>query len=538
MDILKLRAIALINGWLHKKADEVNQEAVMKTVYQEVDISAGYFLVLTIANLIALAGLITDNTAVIIGAMLISPLMGPILSSGFAFITGNETIGRMALSTIVKSVAATIAVAALATWLSPLNEATGEILSRTRPNLYDLVIAFLAGLVGAIAICTKRNYITIVPGVAIATAVIPPLSVAGYGLGSGHFSIALGGFFLFFTNFVAIIISTCIVFFIYGFRPGILSDIDMASLKKRIYALGAVLFVISIPLLYTLHVSISEVRLRGGINTALKRAFDTDKVSYLSGFDYREADDALRVRAAINTTRYLDEEEIAEAEETIEAALGREITLDVEQVLMQAGGLKPVVPTTISALTQPKPDPKKEMEAASHTLGNATVSVERIFSPYRVIEFYLGKKHGSAGLAGVIKVRRDSPFTPDEALWLEKMVSDALGVPVALSIETLPLLDPIALADEESYASDELRTALRTVSEVHSRQPSFMVRIEARPSSADSAKTRKKLALERAEKVKAILVERHGIPPESILITTAPGRSDAPAVNIRVVGGN
>ncbi|WKZ34005.1 MAG: DUF389 domain-containing protein [Thermodesulfobacteriota bacterium] len=538
MDLLRLKAIGLINEWLHKKAAEVNQSSVMKTVYQEVDISAGYFLVLTIANLIALTGLITNNTAVIIGAMLISPLMGPILSSGFAFITGNEAIGKKAFSTIVKSVAATIAVAAFATWVSPLNEVTQEILARTRPNLYDLVVAFLAGLVGAIAICTKRNYITIVPGVAIATAVIPPLSVAGYGLGSANFSIALGGFFLFFTNFVAIIISTCMVFFVYGFRPGVLTEIDVHQLKKRIAALGAILFVISIPLLYTLHVSLSEIRLRSGISAALKRAFDADKVSYLSAFDYRETDDALRVRAAINTTRYLEEGQIAEAERSVEAALGREITLDVEQVLMQAGGLKPAVVTaSIAGLTQPKPDPKKEMDAASHALANAAASVERILDPYKVSEFYLGRKHGSAALAGVIKVRRDTPFTPDEALWIEKMASEALGAPVVLSVETIPLLDPIPLTDEKSFASDELRGALKTVSDIHSRQPSFIVRIEASQSSGDSAKTRKKLAIERAEKIKAMLVEKHGIPPGNVIITTAPGRSNSPVVNIRVVSG-
>lgn len=537
MDLLKLKAIELANEWLHKKASEVNQPSVMKTVYQEVDISAGYFLVLTIANLIALTGLITNNTAVIIGAMLISPLMGPILSSGFAFITGNEAIGRKAFSTIVKSVAATIAVAAFATWISPLNEVTQEILARTRPNLYDLVVAFLAGLVGAIAICTKRNYITIVPGVAIATAVIPPLSVAGYGLGIANFSIAFGGFFLFFTNFVAIIISTCIVFFIYGFRPGALTDIGMYQLKKRIAALGAILFIISIPLLYTLHASLSEIRLRSGINTALKRAFDAEAVSYLSTFDYRVTDGALRVRAAINTTRYLDEGQITLAEKSVEASLGRDITLDVEQVLMHAGGLKQAVPAAIAGLTQPRPDPKKEMEAASHALGNAAASVERLLSPYRVSEFYIGRKHGSAGLMAVIKVRRDAPFTPDEALWLEKMVTEALGAPVSLSVETLPLLDPITLADEKSFGSEAFRGALTTVSELHSRQPSFMVRIEAHQFSSDSAKTRKKLALERAEKVKGILVEKHGIPPGNIVTTTVPGRSDAPAVNIRVVSG-
>lgn len=104
-----------IKKWLNEKASSINQRNVVKDIYPEVEISPGYFLVLTIANLIALSGLITNSVAVIIGAMLISPMMGPILSSGFAFITGDKGIGIKALKKITLSIAVTLVIAAIAT---------------------------------------------------------------------------------------------------------------------------------------------------------------------------------------------------------------------------------------------------------------------------------------------------------------------------------------------------------------------------------------------------------------------------------------
>ena len=202
-----------------------------------------YFITLTVANLIALIGLIMNSNPVIIGAMLISPLMTPILDIGFAFITGDDTIWKKGVRKIVWSVTLTIIIAAFITYLSPLKDITNEILARTKPNLYDLVVAFLAGFAGATAICTKKNYLTVVPGVAIATAVIPPLSVAGFGLGIGNYQILIGGFFLFFTNFVAIIFSTGTVFYLYGFRPGMLPESNPHLVKKRIIFFTIILFI-------------------------------------------------------------------------------------------------------------------------------------------------------------------------------------------------------------------------------------------------------------------------------------------------------
>ncbi len=271
MNALVLRKLFFkIDSWIQKKASFINHQEVIKDIYFEVEISVGYFLILSIANLIALGGLLLNSAPVIIGAMLISPLMGPILNVGFAFITGDKFVWEKSIKKIAISVALTLIVAAIATYLSPLKDVTNEIISRTRPNLYDLGISFLAGCAGAAAICTKKSYLTIVPGVAIATAVIPPLSVAGFGIGTGNFNILSGGIFLFFTNFVAIILSTCIVFYLFGFRPSTTTE-EVSQLKKRIIFLAFVLFAISIPLIYTLHKSISEIKLRKNVESALKK---------------------------------------------------------------------------------------------------------------------------------------------------------------------------------------------------------------------------------------------------------------------------
>lgn len=534
--MLKIRAIAFVKNWLRIKSSEVKHAAVARSIYQEMELTTGYLLVLTIANLIALTGLLTDNTAIIIGAMLISPLMGPILSTGFAFITGNEAIGRKALTTVAVSVGATIVVAALATMISPLDSATGEILARTRPNLYDLIVAFLAGTVGAIALCTKRNYLTIVPGVAIATAVIPPLSVAGYGLGSFQPMIALGGFFLFFTNFVAIIIATCIVFLIYGFRPSAVAGTELAQLKHRFIVLGAILFVISLPLLYTLHASISEVRLRGAIGHSLKRSFDKDRASHLTRFEFRRDDGKVRVKAAIQTTSYLGEADLMQAEKDLSEALRKKVSLDVEQVLMQAGALKQTAATTAIAVKPSGAGALAGIDAAINPVDKAASAVDRIIRPYRVYSLYLGKKDGSPAVHGIITIRKDNPLTQDERGWLEMIVSDAVGAKVELTAETVPLLDPLMITGKESYATEEVKKALSTVGEIYGRQPSVRVVIEAGQYLGDKSSARKRLARERAAAIREALITGHGIPKESIRTTVAPRPSDKPTVTIRVTG--
>lgn len=169
---------------------------------------------------IATLGLALNSPAVIIGAMLISPLMGPILASGLALAAGDFVLGTRAAVNLFLSCLVAILFAVVLVTLLPFKEVTAEIAGRTQPNTLDLVIALFSGAVGSIAICKEvKGVVTSIPGVAIAVALMPPLCVVGYGMGitltlnpEDGARIARGGMLLFLTNLVAIIFTAMVVF--------------------------------------------------------------------------------------------------------------------------------------------------------------------------------------------------------------------------------------------------------------------------------------------------------------------------------------
>lgn len=166
--------------------------------------------ILACAILIASIGLNVNSTAVIIGAMLISPLMGPIVGAGFAlgiydFELLKKSIRNLVLATVVSLITST-----LYFLLSPFKDIQSELLARTAPTIYDVLIAFFGGIVGAIAI-TRVEKGNPIPGVAIATALMPPLCTAGYGLATGNLAYFLGAFYLYTINCTFIAISTFLV---------------------------------------------------------------------------------------------------------------------------------------------------------------------------------------------------------------------------------------------------------------------------------------------------------------------------------------
>ncbi|MDA8121989.1 MAG: TIGR00341 family protein [Deltaproteobacteria bacterium] len=532
-----------LGKWREGKAASINPKTVVKDVLSETEISAGYFLALSIANLIALCGLLTNSLAVIIGAMLISPLMGPILSTGFAFVTGNETIGRQALRKIAFSIFLTLVVAAIATLLSPLKSPTVEILARTRPNFYDLVIALLVGAVGAAAICTKKNYLTVVPGVAIATAVIPPLSVAGYGLGVGSLRIFGGGFLLFFSNFVAIIISTGVVFFIYGFSPGTETEEDVQSLKKRMAVILAILFVIAIPLIYTVHKTISEVTLRTSVQNALRDNFDKTDVSHLAGFDYsKPGDKVFEIHATINTVRYLSEERVSEISNSVGKALSREVKLSVEQILVQKGGLREKVelgPAMALVAVAPKSPSELIREARTETVGivrNAVVRMNRILVPWEIRDFSAGFSGNSPAIAVNLKIARDVPLYPEETHLLEGVLADFLTLPADLTVEYLPVVPVLFFEDLQAGLSEPMKESLLKIKALNDKSQALRFEVESNPG--ESRRSRKNTALvnERAKAVVGVLTKDYGIPGDRVKrIVPAKKAKGAPFVKITVL---
>jgi len=173
--------------------------------------------ILICAIFIASLGLNVNSTAVIIGAMLISPLMGPIIGIGYSVGTYDfELLKRSFLNFIVATVMSVIT-ATVYFFITPLDTAQSEILARTSPTFYDICIALAGGIAGVIAIATREKG-NVVPGVAIATAIMPPLCTAGFGIATGNLAYAAGALFLFFINVVFIATATYLGVVLMGFQ--------------------------------------------------------------------------------------------------------------------------------------------------------------------------------------------------------------------------------------------------------------------------------------------------------------------------------
>ena len=187
--------------------DMEDEKEIVSQITSGVSFRGANLWVLIFAIFIASLGLNVNSTAVIIGAMLISPLMGPIIGMGLAIGINDFQLLRRAAKNFAIATVISILTATVYFLITPLGEAQSELLARTSPTIYDVLIATFGGAAGILALCTKGKG-NVIPGVAIATALMPPLCTAGFGLASGHLLYFLGAFYLFFINTVFISLST------------------------------------------------------------------------------------------------------------------------------------------------------------------------------------------------------------------------------------------------------------------------------------------------------------------------------------------
>ena len=203
--------------------DKEDDFETLEMVRADVDFRGTKLWILICAIFVASLGLNTNSTAVIIGAMLISPLMGPIIGFGTAlgiydFELLKKSLRNLGLTTLFSVLTATIYFI-----LTPITDSGSELLGRTQPNIYDVLIAFFGGAAGMIAASTKSKG-QVLPGVAIATALMPPLSTAGYGIDTRHCHYFLGAFYLFLINSVFIALATYLVVRLLRFPPKVFLD--------------------------------------------------------------------------------------------------------------------------------------------------------------------------------------------------------------------------------------------------------------------------------------------------------------------------
>ncbi|MDE5585205.1 MAG: TIGR00341 family protein [Muribaculaceae bacterium] len=196
-------------GYFDLSADLLPQEEAENTIREGVSFRGTNILILIIAIFIASLGLNTNSTAVIIGAMLISPLMGPIIGIGLAVGIQDFELMKRSFRNLLAAAFFSIITSCIYFLISPVNEGHSELLARTSPTIYDVFIGFFGGAAGILAIGSKVKG-NVIPGVAIATALMPPLCTVGYGLATLQMNYFLGALFLFFINSVFIALATTV----------------------------------------------------------------------------------------------------------------------------------------------------------------------------------------------------------------------------------------------------------------------------------------------------------------------------------------
>lgn len=208
---------AILNrgGWWQRLAGSVDHGDVLARVLDEAGLSSHFLFMTVMSAGIAILGLLLSSPAVVIGAMLVSPLMGPIVGFGFSIALFDLAAIRRSLICLGVGILVAVTFTALVVALSPLQTVTSEIAARTRPNLFDLGVAVLSGLGATYAMVRGRHGAIV--GVAIAVAVMPPLAVVGFGIATLNLSILGGAAFLFFTNLMAISLSAAGLARFYGF---------------------------------------------------------------------------------------------------------------------------------------------------------------------------------------------------------------------------------------------------------------------------------------------------------------------------------
>jgi TIGR00341 family protein len=237
----------VVKGYFNAFPEKDCEDEVIAQISDGVDFHGATLWVLIFAIFIASLGLNVNSTAVIIGAMLISPLMGPIIGMGLAVGIADLKLFKRALTNYLITTVISVVTATIYFTISPITEAQSELLARTSPTLYDVLIALFGGAAGILAIATKSKN-NVIPGVAIATALMPPLCTAGYGLAVSNTSYFFGAFYLYFINTVFIAFTTCIGVRLLHFHRK--KFVDREKMKRVNYYIISIVIITMLPASY------------------------------------------------------------------------------------------------------------------------------------------------------------------------------------------------------------------------------------------------------------------------------------------------
>lgn len=258
--------------------NQASNEEIHENIIEGINMYCSNFIILMCAIIIASIGLNMNSVAVIIGAMLISPLMGPIIAIGYGVGTFNLRLIRRSIRVLIIAIIISVVTSTVYFTITPITTAGSEILARTSPTIWDVIIALVGGIAGMVGL-TRKKTSNVIPGVAIATALMPPLCTAGYGIATRKISIFLGAGYLFFINGFFIAIATFIV--TKALKIPNKSNVDYEKQKKVRHVIIITSIIVIIPsiisAIWMIRKTIYETNLNKFINDKLSNQYILSK---------------------------------------------------------------------------------------------------------------------------------------------------------------------------------------------------------------------------------------------------------------------
>jgi uncharacterized hydrophobic protein (TIGR00271 family) len=307
-----------------------------------------YFLMTILSCSIATFGLLTNSSAVIIGAMLVAPLMSPILGLSIASVAGRQRIFQKAFISLLVGVLLSVILSTILTLIarllpfSILVELPAEVLSRTKPTPFDLGIAIAGGAAAAYALAQPKLSAAL-PGVAIATALMPPVCTIGIGIAVQNSSVALGATLLFITNLVAISFAGILVFALLGFRPFHLNN-TWHHVPFSLFISAGLVLVTAVPLFVLTYNIVTQAQLSQNVQSAVSAEVSTLPGTQLVDISFTTSDSTLNLRVTIRAQEQLGYQQVLDIQKAIASRLQRAIALQL--IIIPTTELNPLIPPT------------------------------------------------------------------------------------------------------------------------------------------------------------------------------------------------
>lgn len=423
--------------WTVHVIGQVDQSEVIERRREDGKLSEHFLFMTAMSGGIAILGLLLSSPAVVIGAMLLSPLMGPIMALGFALAIGDWVWLKQSLRTLMIGSVMAVLLCAVLVFLSPIQSITSEIAARTRPNLFDLFVALFSALAGAYAMIRGREGAIV--GVAIATALMPPLAVVGFGLATFNWTVFSGALLLFVTNFLTIALTAFGLAKLYGFR----ANLTKGQSQAQSLAVAAVFIALAVPLGFSLYGIAWETNAQRIVRSEIRSAFD--RRSQVDRLEIDFAAKPVGVHAVVFTPTLRPGLETALEQELAER-LGKAIALDLVQYEVGTSESAAERAQLSTARAREEREASARADALALRLGLAAgvAPGEVLIDPARRHALVRAKRLEGAGLATYRAL--EARIAASEPDWRIELVPPAGSLPLIGAADDTAALDLIGWA--------------------------------------------------------------------------------------------